>query len=89
MTMRNLVVLILLGITSSGFAGDEDPQNVEVDVLGAAVREAGYGCNTPSDLVRTREGVAEGLAVWLVTCDGVRLRVTIHGDTGSTVVPVE
>jgi len=87
--MRHLVMLILLGITISGFARDEDPQAVEVDILAAAVREAGYGCDSPSDLVRTREGVAEGLAVWLVTCDGARYRVTIHGDTGSEVVPVD
>lgn len=87
--MRHLILLLLLGITTSGFARDADPEDAAVNILAAAVREGGYACNSPSGLERTREGVAEGLAVWLITCDGVHYRVTIHGDTGSTVVPLD
>jgi len=86
--MRKLILLLLLGITTSGFARDDNPEDAAVDIVAAQVREAGYACNSPSGLSRTREGVAEGLTVWLITCDGARYRITIHGDTGSTVVPL-
>jgi len=87
--MRILILLLWLGIPASGFARDELPDDSAGDILAVKVRDAGYACSSPSDLERTREGAAEGQIVWLMTCDGARYRVTIHGDTGTTVVPLD
>ena len=83
--MRNLIFLLLLSAAASGFARDEDSENSAGSLLAAKVREAGHACNAPSGLERTLEGAAEGETVWTVACDGVRYRVSIHGDTGTTV----
>jgi len=87
--MRILILLLLLGVTVPGFARDEAPEDTAGDILAVKVRDAGYACSSPSALERTREGAAEGQIVWLISCDGVRYRVTIHGDTGTSVVPLD
>lgn len=87
--MRNFIFLLLLGVTTTGLARDVDPEDADVNIVAAAVREAGHACNSASGLKRTREGVVEGLTVWLIACDGRHYRVTFHGDTGATVVPLD
>ncbi|MDX1430966.1 MAG: hypothetical protein R3286_00835 [Gammaproteobacteria bacterium] len=85
---RRLLAALLAGLLLTPLAW-ADEKDVAAGSLAAAIREAGYACEHVTGMERSKDGVAEGLTVWVAQCNSGKYRVTFKGDAGSEVVRLD
>jgi hypothetical protein len=85
MAHRFAAVCALSVLLCANFAtAQEDP----MDVVAAAVRDAGYTCSKPQSAKADPKESTPDQKAWIIRCENGEYRVKFKGDEGAEVVPV-